>query len=362
MREFHRGITLALFAAGAMALAPAASHALTPEQQCQKAIASAGARFLKRSTAILTSCQRAIARGALPAGTDCLTDAATSNRRAGAAAKLARKIGAKCTDATAGSLALGGDCAGARTVAAIVGCISGSHAAAAVETVGGAAAPGALSAAAARCQTQASRQAGTFSRARLRALQRCKQNPPADLLPGTDCSADPRTAARIADRRAVAAGKIAAACDATALAEAHFAPPCALPATGESLAQCLLAGAEHAGDDAVAAEFRDTGFCGDAANAVEQRIDALLAQMTLAEKLQQMHGNGTISGGWRTLGVERLGIPGLGMIDGPRGVGAYGGNATCFPVGWRAARRGTPPWRSAWARPSAGRPEPRAPA
>jgi hypothetical protein len=43
MREFH--LMLALFAAGAVAIAPGASRALTPEQQCQKAIASAGARF-----------------------------------------------------------------------------------------------------------------------------------------------------------------------------------------------------------------------------------------------------------------------------------------------------------------------------
>ncbi len=333
MRVFHRGLTLALCAAGAVAIAPAVSCALTPEQHCQKAIASAGARFLKKSTTILTSCQGAIARGALPAGTDCLTDAATSDRRAAAAARLARRIGAKCTDTEATSLMLGGDCAGARTVAAIVGCIGGSHAAAAVETVGAPPAVGALSAAAAHCQHEASRQASAFGRARLRAVQRCKRKPPAELLPGTDCSAEPRTAARIADRRAVAAGKIAAACEGAALAEARFGPPCDAPSSSEALANCLLGATENGGDRALAAEFRDTGFCGDAAAAVEQRIDALLAQMTLAEKLEQMHGNGTISGGWRTLGVARLGIPGLGMIDGPRGVGAYGGNATCFPVG-----------------------------
>jgi beta-glucosidase len=190
-----------------------------------------------------------------------------------------------------------------------------------------------VSAAAAHCQTQASRRASAFSRARLRALQRCKHEPPSGLLPGTDCSADPDTAARIAARRARAVAQIAAACDGAELAEARFAPPCDAPDTGEALAQCLVAAAEHASDDAIAAAFRDTAFCGDAAAAVEQRIDGLLAEMTLDEKLVQMHGSGTINGGWRTAGVARLGIPGLGMLDGPRGVGVYAGTATCFPVG-----------------------------
>ncbi len=69
--------------------------------------------------------------------------------------------------------------------------------------------------------------------------------------------------------------------------------------------------------------------CGDA---VERRVDALLGQMTLAEKVEQMTGSGFIDGAWRTPANARLGIPGFAMLDGPRGVSLMGGRATSFPV------------------------------
>jgi beta-glucosidase len=67
---------------------------------------------------------------------------------------------------------------------------------------------------------------------------------------------------------------------------------------------------------------------------VERRIDRLLPQMTLEEKVRQMHGAGLVvrDGMWFTHGIERLGIPGYQMVDGPRGVHEATGNATAFPV------------------------------
>ncbi len=66
---------------------------------------------------------------------------------------------------------------------------------------------------------------------------------------------------------------------------------------------------------------------------VECRASALLASMTLQEKLAQMHGSSIIPEDdlWLTPDNERLGIPGLRMVDGPRGV--HAGFATTFPVG-----------------------------
>jgi beta-glucosidase len=77
------------------------------------------------------------------------------------------------------------------------------------------------------------------------------------------------------------------------------------------------------------------GFCKVPAAEVEARIDALLTQMTLAEKVDQMHGRGdtgAINGLWHTPDNERLGIPGLRMVDGARGVSIGTGHATAFPV------------------------------
>jgi len=68
---------------------------------------------------------------------------------------------------------------------------------------------------------------------------------------------------------------------------------------------------------------------------VEALVSDILAEMTLAEKLEQMHGIGflPVDGLWHTAENERLGIPGFRMVDGPRGVGVFAGTATAFPVG-----------------------------
>ncbi|MFO0554734.1 MAG: glycoside hydrolase family 3 C-terminal domain-containing protein [Polyangiaceae bacterium] len=71
----------------------------------------------------------------------------------------------------------------------------------------------------------------------------------------------------------------------------------------------------------------------------ESTTDELLAAMTLEEKVDQMHGASfaPVNDLYETPKNERLGIPGLRMVDGPRGVRA--GHATAFPVA--AARAAT---------------------
>jgi len=80
------------------------------------------------------------------------------------------------------------------------------------------------------------------------------------------------------------------------------------------------------------------------APSVEQRVEALLSEMSLDEKLEQMAGTTSFveflailiqgmieeevgEATWETSDNERLGIPGLRFAEGPRGV------KTCFPVG-----------------------------
>lgn len=79
----------------------------------------------------------------------------------------------------------------------------------------------------------------------------------------------------------------------------------------------------------------DHGPSGGDDAAIEPRITELLSRLTLAEKLQLMHGAalGPVEGTWLVRGHEHLGIPGLHMLDGPRGVSRSSGlAATAFPV------------------------------
>jgi beta-glucosidase len=63
------------------------------------------------------------------------------------------------------------------------------------------------------------------------------------------------------------------------------------------------------------------------AQTLEERITAIIGQMTLQEKILQLHQEG----GMNTADNTRLGIPGFLMADGPHGVRE--GSATSFPVG-----------------------------
>jgi beta-glucosidase len=333
MRRVERFRVLAI----SVLLAGVPAHALAPpERRCQEAIASAGRHLVDRSMDALASCGQRVARGELPPATDCLAEPTTSGERTSAAARATTSLRTGCKFANVASLGLGGGCAGAGTLAALVACLRESHQAEAESLVAATdAPPGPLSAAARGCEVRASRQARRFAVQRLRSVQRCKRSPErVQLAPGTECAAEPRTATRIARLRAQSAARIAAACDSAELAERPFGPPCERAATGQALAECLLTAAAAAADGAVAAEYRDEGFCGEASDAVEQQIDALISQMTLEEKVDQMHGTGAFVGGiWQTPVLARLGVPGFGMTDGPRGVGTFTGPATTFPVG-----------------------------
>ncbi len=72
------------------------------------------------------------------------------------------------------------------------------------------------------------------------------------------------------------------------------------------------------------------------------RIDALLSEMTLEEKVAMVSGSGM----WHSNAIDRLNIPAFKMTDGPngaRGDAVSGETAACFPVGvalastWNAA-------------------------
>lgn len=62
----------------------------------------------------------------------------------------------------------------------------------------------------------------------------------------------------------------------------------------------------------------------------DQKIDSLIAQMTLEEKVGMLHGNSMFA----TASVERLGIPEFTMADGPLGVREEISRDSWAPAGW----------------------------
>lgn len=121
-------------------------------------------------------------------------------------------------------------------------------------------------------------------------------------------------------------------------------PPAAPPADAASPLDALVDRPGEASVDAprgyVPEPFTPTAatraYCGSRdADAVEARITAMLAALTPGEKVALMHGASLllVDRSWRVAGSERLGIPGLRMLDGPRGLSVFTRTtATAFPV------------------------------
>ncbi len=75
---------------------------------------------------------------------------------------------------------------------------------------------------------------------------------------------------------------------------------------------------------------------------MESKIDELLKQMTLDEKISMLVGADL----WHSVPVERLGIPAMRVTDGPNGARGAGGSSgptsACFPVGTALAATWNP--------------------
>lgn len=99
-------------------------------------------------------------------------------------------------------------------------------------------------------------------------------------------------------------------------------------------------GGIDAGRTYVPAPFDPTAetraYCQGDDDAIEARITELLAELAPREKIALMHGAAiaVVDLSWRVDGNERLGIPGLNMLDGPRGLSGFTNRrGTAFPVG-----------------------------
>jgi len=347
-RSKHAAVVRALagafvcFVAFTQPLAPIGAHAaVTAEQgRCKNAAAAAGLGYFKSTAAAIARCKDAISAAKLGPATDCRSESDVASKIAKAVSKLDAKLAKSCTAPLIASLRFGRSCTGVTDVAGLAACLENDHDADAdrlLKTVYG---PGGeiSDAAARKCQATASKQARAEAAVRAKALRSCRNNANKEKLPiPTVCATEAKTAAKLAKKRAAIEGKLGSACDAGAIAALTFGSPCSQAADGAVLAACLLDGADVRGDDVSLAAYGDGSFCADSHQAVNGRIEEILAQMTLQDKVDQMHGNGLhndVDGiWWSTADDVDLGIPGFHMLDGPRGVSQLSGNATAFPVG-----------------------------
>jgi hypothetical protein len=95
------------------------------QRDCQKNAALQAERFAFRKHDLLRACKDNVAKGRVPADTDCEAQSAAqlTNVRGAAAAKIA----ASCADATVASMAFAAPCTGVTTTNQLVGCLLGSH-------------------------------------------------------------------------------------------------------------------------------------------------------------------------------------------------------------------------------------------
>ncbi len=132
------------------------------------------------------------------------------------------------------------------------------------------------------------------------------------------------------------AGSLACGDDGGAVSDASSGGSTLADTTGQTAASSSTGGetstTDPSGDDGDAL----ARYCGDESAAVEDQITAWLAELDVASKVAMMHGVGLLpsGGSWGVAGNAAAGIPGLHMLDGPRGVSKVSGvTATAFPVG-----------------------------
>lgn len=306
------------------------------EVQCQRAASAGAEKYFKLVKKAAATCRLGLATGTPGDFETCRTEAEAAPKVAGKILAIDAKMSDRCNDAEIAKLRIDGDCTAPVSSDDLGACVRAQAARAIDEldrTVFGTAAG--LSASAARCLDTVSKQTAKVASQTAKRLRQCKRLGTKDRLPLlTVCKEEPDTLAKIASIAANAAKRIAGNCSTADLVELDFGRPCDGASDVAAVAACTLASAQSSGEEVTDAAHDDGGFCNDSFFAVDDRIDALLNRMLLADKVAQMHGTNLAppDGVYPTGGNPSLGIPGFGMVDGARGVSKGAGNGTAFPV------------------------------
>jgi hypothetical protein len=246
----HLAFCLSLFTA-----VPAAAALTEAQQLCQAEVGHQGGGYFATATRALRRCEELIAEGDLPPATDCELEEATARRLERAARRLARRIGARCDDATVASLSFGDDCIGATTAAELIACQTDVHLDQALRTVAmiydeaGLTPEPDLT-----CQRVTSGRSQAFLRRVHKEMRDCKDDVSAGELPAsTSCEA--ATASRVDSFRSVAERAIRTRCSDATVDALDFGAPCAGITTEDALIACSLGYHDVSVERLVAAEY-----------------------------------------------------------------------------------------------------------
>lgn len=252
-----RRVSLLSLAALTVALAAGqASAALTPaEAKCRQRVGTEGRVLMKNVQKALGTCQDKIAKGTLPAMTDCTLEPSTAARISKAEAKLTSKIASTCPDAIVAGLVFGGGCYGVSTSAELSTCLIDTHEAQAfalADTVYGT--TGTLATAAQKCQSTVSKEGQKLLGKRHKLIASCKDKVASGKLPPTtDCAVT--TAAKVDAAALKGNGKITASCPNSTVAGLTFGAPCTGVTTGAALAACALGVHGERDDQLITVEY-----------------------------------------------------------------------------------------------------------
>jgi len=224
----------------ALAVTPSWGALTAPQQLCQKKAAVQARTFFKTTAKALESCHDKISKGSLAANTDCSVELTTAAKITKARTKLGLKLAPACPDAVVASLVFGGDCFSLGTSADLTTCLADTHedqALALMTTLYGT--PGLVGSPQITCQKTASKESINYANSRLGALQKCKDKvSKGSLPPGTNCTADPSTAANLTKYLTKAVTKIQTKCPDASVAALGFGKPCAGTGTSTGISAC----------------------------------------------------------------------------------------------------------------------------
>jgi hypothetical protein len=99
----------------------------SPEIGCQKTAAKESIGYAVKRLNTIQKCKNGVAKGTLPAGTDCIADPTTATKLNLYANKAVSKIQLKCPDTSVAALGFGKPCTGSTTWAGLSACAVGTH-------------------------------------------------------------------------------------------------------------------------------------------------------------------------------------------------------------------------------------------